>query len=238
MGKRLGASRQKRWRRLRFAFIGAAGAVSLSCAWVCGVASLLFHKLPRPVLDHYAIAELASPSQVARSARIPHMMSDALIAVEDRNFALHHGVDWQALRRALREDVQSLSYSHGGSTITMQAVRYIALPYDKAIARKVAEIELAMDLVREVPKPEILLLYFDSVSFGLHAAGLESAAKIYFNKRPERLSLAECAFLVGAISHPPAYTSQVTPEFAKARVWPVLAHMESLSRDKYSSGGV
>ena len=184
-------------------------------------------------MNHY-VEELKHLPVYADNREITGIMTDALVAAEDRNFYEHHGVDWEAERRSVNEDLRSLSFAHGGSTITMQAVRYTMLPYSKTPARKIAQIMLARQLEGRLSKQQILRLYLDSVSFGMHTAGLESAAKIYFNKRPERLSLAECAFLVGAISHPPAYTSQVTPEFAKARVWPVLAHMESLYRDKYS----
>jgi membrane peptidoglycan carboxypeptidase len=187
-----------------------------------------------PTLDHY-VAELSHLPLYADNHQVTDRITDALVAAEDRNFYTHHGVDWEAVRRSANEDVRSMSFSHGGSTITMQTVRYTMLPYSKTPARKIAQTVLALRLERRLSKQQILRLYFDSVSFGLHTAGLESAAKTYFNKRPEKLTLAECAFLVGAISHPPATTAQVTPEYAHARTDTVLAHMEPLFAGKYDA---
>ncbi len=200
--KRREAVRPNRRRSLRRILAGATAAILVPCAYISVSASLLYvHS--RPTVDHY-IAEYSLPGQVARAERIPRSMTDALIAVEDRKFKFHHGVDWAALRGALGEDFHSLSFSHGGSTITMQTVRYLALPSDKTITRKVAEIALAKHLERNVPKSQILLLYCDSVTFGLHTAGLEDASKTYFGVQPQRLTLAQSALLAGLIANPPA----------------------------------
>jgi len=200
--KRREAARPNRRRSLRRILAGATAAILVPCAYICVSASHLYYHAS-PTVDHY-IAEYSLPGQVARAERITDSMADSLIAVEDRKFPLHHGVDWAALRGALGENIHSQSFSHGGSTITMQTVRYLALPPDKTITRKVAEIALATHLERRVPKSQILLLYCDSVTFGLHTAGLEDASNKYFGVRPERLTLAESALLAGLIAKPPA----------------------------------
>jgi hypothetical protein len=208
-------------------------AFLLICLWTAASSVALVHEA-EPTMNHYVEEVLHSPIY-GQNRQITDKITDTLIAAEDRNFYAHHGVDWNAERRSLSEDIRELSLAHGGSTISMQAVRYIMLPYYKTPARKIAQIVLAMRLERRLSKQQILRLYLDSVSFGLHIAGLQSAAKIYFNKRPEKLTLAESAFLVGVISHPPATVQQVTPQFIEERVEYVLAHTEQMFGDKYGA---
>jgi membrane peptidoglycan carboxypeptidase len=207
-------------------------AVALFSLWIMVSTGPLVHRA-ESTMDHY-VEKLTLPLPTAALGPVPATIADALIASEDKNFYSHHGVDWEAERHSLSEDIRSVSLAHGGSTITMQAVRYTMLPYSKTPARKIAQILLALQLDDRLSKPQILRLYVDSVNFGLHAAGLQRAAKIYFNKRPEKLSLAECAFLAGAISHPPKSKEEVTPEFVHARMDPALAHMEPLYAARYT----
>lgn len=217
-----------RFRRAGWAVV-AVGAVSL--AWIGASAALLVHRAS-PILAHY-VPELTHPPFTNIPLPLPGAVSDALVAMEDRNFYAHHGVDWEALHRTLRKDVRGEVPVQGGSTITMQAVRYVMLPYDKTPARKLAQIVLALRLERRLSKQQILTLYFNSVTFGVHTAGLQSAALTYFEKQPENLSLGEIAFLVGTISHPPSSIKEVTPEFARQRADAVLDHMEPMFEEKY-----
>jgi len=196
-------------RRIKWILIGT---VSVFALWTTASTLILLHRAS-PIMDH-CVADLIDSNRAVQEP-VPGLMVDALVAAEDRNYNIHNGVDWEALHRALRNDVRGRGGLQGGSTVTMQTVRYVMLPYDKTPARKIAQIVLALRLEKRLSKQQIIRLYFDSVSFGLHTAGLEQAARTYFNKRPKNLTLAECAFLVGTIAHPPADESAVTPVYAQ-----------------------
>ncbi|GIV17335.1 MAG: hypothetical protein KatS3mg022_2770 [Armatimonadota bacterium] len=141
----------------------------------------------------------------------PHFL-ECLIASEDGNFYQHHGVDWQALHRALRVNIRSLSYKQGGSTITMQTARYLFVGREKSLSRKLAEILLALEMEKRLSKERILELYLNSARFGLGAEDIGTACRVYFGKRPKELTLAESAFLAGVLPEPPSRWEELTLE--------------------------
>jgi len=214
------------------------GAVCLSilmltAIWIA-VSSLVLVQQSVPKMDHYVL-KLQHPAPSVIASPLPTAFKTALIATEDQNFYRHHGIDWEALHSALRNDIRFQGAPQGGSTITMQAVRYILLPYDKTPTRKIAQLILAHRIEGLLPKKDILRLYTDSVGFGLHTAGLKNAARIYFAKKPKALSLAECAFLVGVISHPPHSIAEVTAPFAEQRKSSVLRRLDQAQTGEYSA---
>jgi len=139
-------------------------------------------------------------------------MRYTLIASEDGNFYQHHGVDWQALHRALRVNIRHLSFKQGGSTITMQTARYVFLGRQKSLSRKLAEILLALEMEKRLSKERILELYLNSARFGLGAEDIGTACRVYFGKTPKELTLAESAFLAGVLPEPPKRREELTPE--------------------------
>lgn len=146
---------------------------------------------------------------------IPSFVRDAVIASEDGHFYFHHGVDWLALHRALRNNIRSLRIRQGGSTITMQVARYLFLSRERTLPRKVAEILLALEMEKVLPKDRILELYLNTARFGMGEDGIFAAAQNYFGKNPKALTLAEAAFLAGVLPEPPFERSQITPEFVR-----------------------
>jgi len=146
-----------------------------------------------------------------RLVDVPQSLHDALIASEDGNFYQHHGVDWQALHRALRVNLRSLSYKQGGSTLTMQTARYLFLGREKSLSRKLAEILLALEMEKRLSKERILELYLNSARFGLGAEDIGTACRVYFGKQPKELTLAESAFLAGVLPEPPKRREELTP---------------------------
>ena len=198
------------------------------------ISSLLLVRRAMPQMEHY-ISKVSDSIHPGMTERPPERFEDALIAAEDRNFYHHHGVDWEAFHSALRKDGRMGGTLQGGSTITMQAVRYSLLPPDKTPARKIAEMVLANRIEHRLTKPDILRLYCDSVGFGLHTAGLPNAARFYFDRKPRDLSLAECAFLVGAISHPPHSVEELTAAFADRRKGSVLRRLEQAGTGGYDA---
>lgn len=148
-------------------------------------------------------------------ADVSQPVLDCIVACEDRRFYQHSGVDWIALHRAVRMDIRAGYFSHGGSTITMQATRYAFLSTDKSIWRKLCEIPMALCVDRLMTKDEILVLYLGETYFGLHAVGIRDAARKYFGKKATDLSLAESAFLAALPPRPPSSEADVTPAFVE-----------------------
>jgi len=144
--------------------------------------------------------------------QIAPTMQHALVASEDGYFYQHHGVDWQALHRALRVNLRNLRFKQGGSTITMQTARYLFLGREKTLSRKIAEILLALEMERTLSKERIRELYLNSARFGLGAQDIGTACAVYFGKKPSELSLGEAAFLAGVLPEPPRGREELTPE--------------------------
>jgi penicillin-binding protein 1A len=138
--------------------------------------------------------------------RIPKYLKDALIAVEDKRFYSHWGLDFIRLFGAVFYGAKSLRSPRGTSTITQQLARNMFLNQEHSIARKIKEALLALQLERTYSKDEILELYLNQVYLGQGVYGVEAAANTYFNKHVWELNLPECA-LVAALPKAPEYYS-------------------------------
>ncbi len=127
----------------------------------------------------------------------------ATVAMEDGNFYRHNGVDWVALHRALRVDVQEGRIKQGGSTITQQLAKNLFLSDERTGLRKFCELFLTFALESRFSKSEILLLYTHSIYYGMGQHGIDAAANYYYKKSPRDLTLVESALLVGLVPHNP-----------------------------------
>ena len=150
---------------------------------------------------------------------------DAVVAIEDRRYFDHEGVDTRAIARALRENVRAGEIAEGGSTITQQYVRTVLLGRERTVSRKLQEAMLALELERRLTKEEILERYLNAVYFGDGAYGVEAAAQRYFGRSASELDLAQSALLAGLIRAPEGYNPLVDPERALARRNLVLEKM-------------
>jgi penicillin-binding protein 1A len=159
------------------------------------------------------------------SARIPRAMKDAVVAIEDRRFWTHRGVDVRAILRAARANAAEGEIVQGGSTITQQYVKNTITGTERTVDRKLREAFLALQVEKEMSKEEILGAYLNTVYFGQGAYGLRSAAKELFRKRVIDLTLAESALLAGMIASPGSYDPVDNPEAALARRNLVLERM-------------
>ena len=142
---------------------------------------------------------------------IPEDVRNAVIAVEDRRFREHFGVDPIRMAGAVWSDVKYLlgvpgSQLEGGSTITMQLARNAFLTLDQTMKRKVQEILIALNLERRYTKDEILEQYLNTVAWGGQAYGIEAAAQLYFSKHASELTLSEGALLAGILKGPSEYS--------------------------------
>jgi 1A family penicillin-binding protein len=138
--------------------------------------------------------------------QISQNVKNATLAIEDKNFYQHGGVDVTSFFRALLADITTLSFSQGGSTITQQVIKNSLLSSDKAISRKLKEIVLAIRLEQIYSKDQILDLYLNEIPYGGTIYGVEEASQSFFGVHAADLSLAQSAYLA-ALPQAPSYYS-------------------------------
>ncbi|TVR88812.1 MAG: PBP1A family penicillin-binding protein [Spirochaetaceae bacterium] len=158
--------------------------------------------------------------------RIPQQLQDAFIAVEDRNFYSHPGVDPRAIARALYANLRHGEIVEGGSTITQQLARNLYLDAERTMTRKLKEIRIALDLEQSFTKDEILEMYLNHIYLGSGAYGVQAASQRYFDKDVEELRLDEMAVLAALPRAPNYYSPLNNPEATEARRDIVLQRME------------
>lgn len=160
--------------------------------------------------------------------KIPPLVKNAFIASEDARFFEHHGIDIWGIFRAIWEDIKTGHLAQGGSTITQQITRSILLSREKKFARKVREIILATRLERNLDKRQILELYLNQIYLGNRAYGVAAAARNYFHKTLDELTIAEAAMIGGMAQAPSTDSPIANATKAKARQRYVLERMYDL----------
>src|SRR4029079_4200041 len=150
-------------------------------------------------------------------AAISPWLPKATVAIEDRRFYRHGGIDPVGILRALVADVSAGHIVQGASTITQELVRTLYLSRDKTLQRKVVEACLSVKLDRTWSKDRILTAYLNDVYYGNHAYGVEAAAETYFSVPASRLTLEEAALLAGLPQAPSYYAPLHNPSAALAR---------------------
>jgi penicillin-binding protein 1A len=159
---------------------------------------------------------------------ISPLMKQAIVAVEDRRFFEHRGVDIRAIGRALWADISEKGVVQGGSTITQQFVKNSCSDTSRSIGRKVREATLAWGLEQEWSKKKILTSYLNTVYFGNGAYGIGQAARTYFGHSAKSMALWEVALLAGIPADPSRYDPITNPRAAKLRRRTVLRTMLQL----------
>ena len=157
--------------------------------------------------------------------QIPTDLQLACIAVEDRRFYQHHGVDPRGILAAVRDGILG-GRLRGASTITQQLARNVYLSSRRTIARKAQEAILALEIERTFSKQEILELYLNQIFYGHGAYGVRVASETYFDKPVDKLNLAQCALLAGIPQRPSDYDPFRNPQGAKRRRNEVLSRMQ------------
>jgi penicillin-binding protein 1B len=172
-------------------------------------------------------------------AEIPPVLVQAILAIEDRRFFDHSGVDVSGLTRALLHNAGDERLGQGGSTITQQLVKNTYLSPEKTLQRKYAEAMLSLALERRLSKQDIFALYCNEIYLGQRGAaavrGVKEAATVFFGKELRDLTLAEAATLAGMIQSPAHYSPLRNPEAAQSRRNIVLAAMQengSITREQ------
>ncbi len=162
---------------------------------------------------------------IVRSNEISPLMKQAIVAVEDRRFYEHRGVDVRGILRAMWQDIRNKKVVEGGSTITQQFIKNTYIPNQRSIGRKLKEAALAWQLEQRWSKDRILTAYLNTIYFGNGAYGVEQAAQTYFHHSAKRLTLAESALLAGIPGDPSRYDPVASPTDAKERRDTVLKDM-------------
>ena len=160
-------------------------------------------------------------------AELPPYLPQAFIAIEDRRFYTHAGIDPIGIGRALLRNIMRAGGGvQGGSTLTQQLAKNLFLTQERTASRKIQEAILALWLERKFSKNEILELYLNRVYFGSGAYGVEGAAQKYFGKSAREVTIAEAAILGGLVQSPSRLAPNRNPDAAHARAALVLAAMQ------------
>jgi penicillin-binding protein 1A len=213
-----------------WALIAGIGALVWIGIHLPPIQSLEIPKRPPSVLILGANgATLATRGDMGGAAvplrELPDYVPKAFVAIEDRRFYSHHGVDPLGIARALVADVLRRGASQGGSTITQQLAKNLFLTQERTVSRKLQEIALALWLEHKYSKAEILELYLNRVYFGAGAYGVEGAAQRYFGKSARQLTIAEAAMLAGLVQSPSRLAPSHNPDGAERRAAVVIADM-------------
>ena len=157
---------------------------------------------------------------------LPPYVGNAFIAIEDRRFRYHFGIDPMGLMRAAYADWSRGAYVQGGSTLTQQLAKNLFLNSNRTVERKIEEAILAVYLETRYTKDEILTLYLNRVYFGAGVYGIGAASERFFGKPARELTLTEAAILAGSVKAPSRYNPEASSDAALARASLVLQAME------------
>ncbi|WP_262692204.1 transglycosylase domain-containing protein [Kordiimonas aestuarii] len=213
-------------------------------AFMLGLVTLAFLALDLPDLDNLPAPGAADQAVVIKAANgatlvtqgpiygdwiraseAPDALVRAFMAVEDRHFFEHGGIDFRGLARAVLSNVQAGRVRAGGSTITQQLAKNLFLSNERTLKRKAQELLLAFWLEQKFTKEQILTLYLNRVYFGGGAYGIDAASRKFFGHSATTLSVAESAMLAGLVKAPSSLAPHINPEGAWTRAQVVLSAM-------------
>ena len=175
---------------------------------------------------HQKIEEIKNKTTIyTKYEELPKDYINAVIAVEDRRFFEHNGIDLISIARAVGTDIATFSLAEGGSTITQQLAKNTYFTQKKEFTRKIAEIFMAFEYEKECTKEEIFELYINTMYFGDGYYSIADASKGYFDKNVSDMNLYESTLLAGIPNAPSVYAPTKNPELAKQRQAQVLKKM-------------
>lgn len=223
---------QKKKKRKHFLYNMFVGLLVLLLAVYLGVGAFFCMKgygMYRKAIHEKSLTERVeeirnSEDFTAYSELSPFYIS-ATLAVEDRRFRWHFGIDPIAICRALWTDIKAGSFVEGGSTVTQQLAKNLLFTQEKKIERKVAEMIAALRMECAYTKQEIFELYVNTAYFGSGYYGIYQASMGYFGKEPSELTDYEAAMLAGVLNAPSAYSPDTHRDLAEQRADQVLNKM-------------
>ena len=158
------------------------------------------------------LANISDHASVVSFSELSNNTKKAFIAIEDKRFFQHNGIDYKGLSRALLHNITSLSLKEGASTISQQLIKNTHLTNEKTIKRKLIEWKLTRALEKKYDKNSILEMYLNTIYFGANAYGIAEASSVYFGKSASELTLEESATLAGMIKAPSTYSPFLHPQ--------------------------
>ena len=225
--------RRSRWRWVTRAVAVAVVLFVFAVGWLAVTAPLSKSLQPPTPPSITLLADDGTP--IARrgaildapvdAARLPKNVTNAFLAIEDRRFRSHWGVDPRGIGRAFYHNMTSKGRDQGGSTITQQLAKNAFLDSDRTAARKIREVMIAFWLEAWLSKDQILSRYLSNVYFGDNVYGLRAASRHYFGRKPEDLSIAQAAMLAGLVKAPSKLAPTVNLQGARDRAKLVVAAM-------------
>ncbi len=215
---------------LLWMLIAGAGALAWVGAHLPPIQSLEVPKRPPAIritdADGRVLATRGDSGAPVTLRALPPFVAQAFIAIEDRRFYDHFGVDPKGIARAAWANLARRGVAQGGSTLTQQLAKNLFLTPERTAMRKAQELMLALWLEHKFSKDEILALYLNRIYFGAGAYGVEAAAQRYFGKPASRLSLPEAAMLAGLVQAPSRLSPSRNPDAAERRARLVIAAMQ------------
>lgn len=176
------------------------------------------------------VEEIRSKPHYTSVSQMPETYKNAVVAVEDKRFYRHMGIDLLSTGRAVVTNIKEKKLAEGGSSITQQLAKNLYFSQEKKFLRKVAELFVAFDLEKNYSKDEILELYLNTIYFGSGYYCVYDAAEGYFGKEPGQMNDYECTLLAGIPNAPSVYALTNKPELAAQRQRTVL---ECMVEQKY-----
>lgn len=175
------------------------------------------------VTGHNTESSLFNENQVVVIAdEIPDTLKKAVVAVEDKRFYKHKGIEFSSIGRAFMRNLRAGEIVEGGSTITQQLAKNLFLTQDRTLKRKIIEAIYSLKLEMRYSKDEILEMYLNVIYFGHGTYGCEMASRFYFDKPVNQLGLSEAAMLAGIIKGPEIYSPYHNTDLAEQRKVVVL----------------
>lgn len=235
--KRITARLSWKWRlALGLPFVGACLLMPLFGALMVYYTIVFPHPLSMrnkehaPVIrilarDGSVLAERGAAHDYMPIDLLPRHVTGAVVAIEDRRFYEHSGIDPAGFVRAIFANLRAGRFAQGGSTLTQQLAKNLFLTSERKISRKIEELALALWLELRLSKDAILELYLNRVYFGAGAYGIEAASQRYFDKSARELTINEAALIAGLLKAPSKYSPLSSPEIAKSRSRVVIDKM-------------
>ncbi len=171
------------------------------------------------------ISKIQNQDNFCKLEDVPEIFIDAIIAVEDKRYYKHHGIDFLSIGRAVITNIKDRDLTEGGSTITQQIAKNLYFTQKKHFTRKIAEMFLAKDLEKNYTKKEILEVYININFYGSGYYGIYDASEGYYEKKPSELSDYEATLLAGVPNAPSVYSPKVNLNLAERRQDIVLKKM-------------
>ena len=217
--------KKKLGRSLLWSFLGLVAAAVVLCA----VYGIWGYRLYRAALEEcpleQKVEEIRSNEHYSRLGELPVVFQEAVVAVEDHRFYSHGGIDLISIARAAWNNLCSLSFKEGRSTITQQLAKNLYFSQERKLERKAAEVFMARAIEKAYEKDEILELYVNCIYYGSGYYCIYDASVGYYDKEPWQLSDYECTVLAGLPNAPSDYDPTINPDLTAQRQAQVLEKM-------------